>query len=96
MIVDLETVKRNLHIVADDDDENLVMLLESASDIVVDFLKLDVGTYDIDASPYVAPPKPVEVAVLLVLGNLYDKPNEDPLTVAVRSVLHRLRDPALA
>lgn len=96
MIVDLETAKRNLHIVSDDDDENLALLLEAASAIVVDFLKLDAGTYDVDASPYVAPPKPVEIAVLLTLENLYDRPKEDPLSPAVRSVLHRLRDPALA
>lgn len=96
MIVDLETAKRNLHILSDDDDENLVLLLEVASAIVVDFLKLDTGTYDLGASPYVEPPKPVEMAVLLVMENLYDRPDDDPLSTAVRSVLHRLRDPALA
>lgn len=96
MIVDIETAKRNLHIIDDDDDENVLLLLEAASAIVVDFLKLEVGTYDIGSSPYMAPPKPVEMAVLLVLENLYDRPDEDPLSPAVRSVLHRLRDPALA
>lgn len=96
MIVDLETAKRNLHVVDDDDDENLMLLLETASEIVVDFLKLEPGTYDIDASPRIEPPKAVTIATLLVLENLYDRPTEDPLTDAVRSVLHRRRDPALA
>ena len=96
MIVDLETAKRHLRRTDDDDDENIVSKLEQASAIVVDYLKLDAGTYDVGASPYVEPPQMVQAAVLLTLENLYVNPEEDPLSNAVRSILHRSRDPALA
>ena len=96
MIVDLETAKQHLHVIDDADDDNIFRKLEEASAIVLDYLKLDDDAYAIDASPYVEPPKMVRVAVLLVLENLYDRPEEDPLSNAVRSILHRKRDPALA
>lgn len=96
MIVDLEKAKQHLHIVDDNDDENIVTKLEQASAIVLDYLKVDEDTYSLDASPYVEAPKGVQAATLLVLENLYDRSDEDPISNAVRSLLHRLRDPALA
>jgi hypothetical protein len=95
MIVDLETAKRHLRRTDDDDDTNIVLKLEQASAIVLDYLKLDADTYDIDASPLEEAPKMVEAATLLVLEALYVS-DEDPLTNAVKSILHRSRDPALA
>lgn len=96
MIVNLQEAKQHLRVDIDDDDDNIVLKRDQAEAIVIDYLKLDAGTYDIDASPYTAPPKPVTAAILMVLTNLYDNPDQDPLSVAVRSILHRLRDPALA
>lgn len=96
MIVSLDTAKTHLRVTVDDDDDNIMLKLDQAEAIVIDFLKLDEGTYDLEASPYVEAPKMVTAAILLVLKQLYDHPDQDPLSTAVRSVLHRSRDPALA
>ena len=96
MIVDLETAKQHLKVVDDADDDNIFRKLAEAEAIVLDYLKIPASSYDIDASPYVEPPKMVRAAILLVLENLYDRPEQDPLSNAVRSILHRSRDPALA
>lgn len=100
-IVTLAQAKARLRIDLDESDEDYDLLLEQASAIVVDYLKLPVGTYDLsneDESDWQAAPEPVKAAVCLVFGHL-DKDREgaaDPLTPAVRSLLHRYRDPALA
>ena len=96
MLVDLETTKRHLRRDDDYDDERIVLLIDQASTIVVDYLKLPEGTYEAtDGSPDDVP-RMVEAATLLVIEGLYDRPESDPLTEAVRSILHRSRDPALA
>ena len=62
-----------------------------ASDIVADYIKLLDHGWDEDT----APPS-IKAAVKLVLNVLYDHPDQDPLTMGVKSILHRYRDPALA
>lgn len=62
-----------------------------ASHIVMDYIKRPADEWD-DVS---APPL-IKAAVLLVMNVLYDHPEDDPITVGVRSILHRYRDPALA
>jgi hypothetical protein len=72
-------------------DQLLTTKILQASDIVADYIKsLDHG-WDEDT----APPS-IKAAVLLVLNALYDRPDQDPLTAGVKSILHRYRDPALA
>jgi len=72
-------------------DALVTMLVLSASDVVADYIKhLD---HDWDATT--APPL-IKAAVLLVLGALYDRPNENPLSPGVTAILARYRDPALA
>jgi hypothetical protein len=39
-------------------------------------------------------PDDVYAAIVRVIMSMYDDPKEDPLTAAVRSILHRRRDPA--
>ena len=96
MLVDLETARRNLKQLDTSDDDNIVLLLRQASAIVVDYLKLPAGVYeDADGNPTNVPVM-VSAAVLLVLRSLYDEPDVDPINAAVRSVLMRSRDPALA
>jgi len=69
----------------------LEMKILQASDIVADYIKyLDHPWTETDAPPL------IKAAVLLVLSVLYDNPELDPLTVGVKSILHRYRDPALA
>lgn len=99
-VITLAQAKARLRIDLDEGDEDYELMLEQASAIVVDYLKLPVGTYDLayqDESGWEDAPEPVKAAVCLVFGNL-DKNRageEDPLTPAVRSLLHRYRDPAI-
>jgi hypothetical protein len=96
MLVDLETTKKHLRRDDDDDDDRIVKLIRASSDIVLDFLKISEDSYSGTDGNLVDVPLMVEQATLLVIENLYDRPTEDPLTEAVRSILHRMRDPALA
>lgn len=98
-LVTLADAKEQLRIESDntDHDAHLTRIVDQASHIVTDFLKIDedeYGTSPDDGSPAV--PNLVQAATLLVIEKLFDgTPDEDPLTPAVRSILHRYRDPAL-
>jgi hypothetical protein len=79
-----------------DDDSQLLLKAEQASDIVVDYIKRpDHGWTDRTC------PGHVRSAVLLVLGNLFgtrgdDAKTAEPLSQPVKDLLWRERDPALA
>jgi hypothetical protein len=72
-------------------DSAVTMKILQASDIVIDYIK----RYDHDWDDATAPPL-IKAAVLLVLGTLYDRSNENPLSPGVIAILHRYRDPSLA
>lgn len=95
MIVDLEKVKAQCDLIGDDNDERLMLAMEQSIAIVLDFLKVDADEYEDEYgdSDY---PTLVAAAILLCTQSLFQKPEDDPLTVAVKSILHRYRDPALA
>lgn len=105
-LVDLQTAKEHLRVDHAADDVDILLKLEMASSIVVNYLKLPVGTWELDPesssgagdSNVDDAPWPVQAAVLLVLGSLYkDREGQvDPLSEAAKSLLHRYRDPALA
>ena len=96
MLVDIDTAKRHLRRDDNYDDERIALLIDQASEIMIDYLKLPEGTYQAtDGSPDDVP-RMVEAATLLVIESMYDRPEVDPLTEAVRSILHRSRDPAIA
>lgn len=96
MLVDLETAKKQIRRDDDDDDDRIVFLIRSASVIVLKFLKISEDSYSGTDGNLVDVPLDVQQATLLVIENLYDRPTEDPLTEAVRSILHRSRTPAIA
>lgn len=96
MLVDLETTKRHLRRDDDDDDDRIVRTIRRASAIVLDFLKISDDSYSGTDGNLADVLLIVEQATLLVIENLYDHPEQDPLSEAVRSILHRMRDPALA
>lgn len=77
-----------------DDDSQILLKMEEASDIVVGYLKNpDHGWTD-----RTAPPR-IRAAVLLVLGNLYANRGDGdvtPISQAVIDLLNRDRDPAMA
>jgi hypothetical protein len=95
MILDIEAAKRQVRRIDDDDDERIVLALDQASVVVLDYLKMELDVYENDDgdSDY---PVLVAAAVLLVMQCLYETPEKEPLTDAVKSILHRQRDPALA
>lgn len=95
MILDIEAVKQELKIDIDDDDERVVRTMDQAVSIVLDFLKVDSDAYENDDGDNDFPDI-VYAAIVRVILSMYDEPEKDPLTPAVRSMLHRLRDPALA
>jgi hypothetical protein len=94
-LVSIERAKEHLNITFDDNSADLQAKVLEASAIVVDYIKKP----EIDWTEETAPPL-IQAAVLLVLGDLYDHRGDDgksdPLSQAVRSILHRYRDPALA
>ena len=95
MILDLESIKQELKVDIDDDDERIHSTMTQAALIVLDFLKVASDEYEDEdgVSDY---PDIVYAAIVRVTMALYDSPEKDPLTDAVRSLLHRSRDPALA
>ncbi|GJD41313.1 head-tail connector protein [Methylobacterium bullatum] len=92
-LISLETAKRHLLIDYDDRDEDIQAKAEEATDIVVDYLKRPDHGWTFETVP-----GRVRAAILLTLGVIYEdrEGQVDPLSDAVRSLLHRMRDPALA
>lgn len=94
MLVNLELARSHLRLDDDAADDLIVRKIEQASDVVIDYCKVDDEMWDPDSTESVALPGEVEAAVLLVLEALFD--GGEPLSDAVKSLLHRHRDPALA
>lgn len=95
MILDIESVKQELRVDTDDDDERILRTMDQAVAVVLDFLKVASDTYE-NVDGVNDFPDIVYAAIVGVIGSMYDYPQDDPLTPAVRSMLHRMRDPALA
>lgn len=100
-LVSFDRALSHLRVSAGEDDAAIKDLIDAASGIIVDYLKLkeipgDWALENGDTPSTV--PGPVRSAVLLVLGALYAdrEGTTDPLTPAVESLLMRLRDPAVA
>jgi hypothetical protein len=95
-IIDFDVAKQHLRIDHEYEDELIRMQIEQASAVVVDYLKMPEGSWDMDSSDAPAP-WPVQAAALLVLTTLHeDREGGDPISKAVRDLLIRFRDPALA
>jgi hypothetical protein len=94
ILVDLETVKRDLRVTDDLSDEDIVTKIELASGLIADYLKSDLSEYQPDASDQAPVPGQLKAAVLLAIRALYD--GKEPLSETVKSLLHRMRDPAMA
>jgi hypothetical protein len=96
MLVDLESAKRTLRRDDDDDDVRIKTLVDTASEIILDYLKISQLSYSGTDGNLSDVPLRVQQATLLVVESLYDHPEVDPITPAVVSILMRSRDPALA
>lgn len=98
--VTVERAKSHLNIDHDSDDTLLQSMILQGSAIVADYLKIGEDVYDVLGSPS-GVPYVIEAATLLVIGSLYENRDgsEDapqPLSQAVKDLLHRQRDPAIA
>jgi hypothetical protein len=103
-LVSLDQAKDHLRVDHDDDDEDIFDKVEQASAIILDYLKLDTppiswGNLSGDSPPGTGVPKVVQSSVLLALGELHNKREASEVNVlseAVKNLLRRSRDPALA
>ncbi len=104
MLVSLDEAKDQLRIMRDnvyfDNDVELKTMI--ASDIILDFLKLDAppdSWYDDDSPSNLDTPPLIKGYTLIVMAELYQNRESSisqPLSAAVKDGLRRYRDPALA
>lgn len=90
----------------DSDDAQLQSMIEQASAIILDYLKLASvpaswtdGTGSTGDSPSGAVPPLIQAATLLIIGELYrtrEAADINVLSAGIKSLLHRYRDPSLA
>ncbi len=106
-LITMDEAKRHLNLDHNADDLLIEEMRLAASDIIIDYLKMDVNDSTFDwvdnngePSKYV--PYKVKAAVKLTLGALYENRDGDnwrapqPISDAVVSLLYRTRDPAMA
>ena len=96
-LVSLVQAKQHLRITSYDSDNDVMLKVIQASDIVIDYLKSQADPAWTEDTV----PGPVQAAVLLVLAHLHenrgdDMANDERLWEAVGRLLMRFRDPALA
>lgn len=98
-LLDLQEAKDHLRMVSERFDGDIQVKITAASAILFNYIKVNP-----DASPLSVPwtgdvPFDIKAACCLILGSL-NKSREgevaDPLSPAVRALLHRWRDPAMA
>lgn len=102
-LVDIDKAMRHCEVTDTERMDDIEDRVLQASDIVMDYIKLDEPPddwYD-DSSPAVlnAVPYLIQAAVLVVAGELFmnrEASVVDVLSPSVKSMLHRYRDPALA
>lgn len=92
-LVTLDEVKNRLRIDFNDDDVDVLAMSEEATDIVIGYIKQPDHEWTYETVPF-----RIKAAILLVVSRLYEDRGgtEDVLTDAVKRLLHRDRDPALA
>ena len=103
MLITLQEAKDHLRIDIDDEDVHLELLVNAASDAVLNYLKIDGSEY-YDSSDMLDAPYAVQAATLLMTGYLYRLRDNNEggeyqqgyLPMPVTALLYPLRDPAIA
>ena len=94
MIISLDIIKDEVGRLDDLHDEMIQRKLTEAEAIVIDYLKIAADFYG--GAGLNDFPALEAAAVISVARILYETPDEDPLSMGVKNILHRLRDPAMA
>jgi Phage gp6-like head-tail connector protein len=103
-LVSMDKAKEHLKIVTSDSDADVQLKLEQASAIVEQYCSNRIPTDPVTPEPpawtETTVPRPVQAAVLLVLGHLYqnrgdDMETDETLWLAIRRLLDSQRDPVL-
>jgi len=90
-LVTMQEAKGHLRVLGDDEDADIQLKVNAASEILLDYIKRpDAPWTEGDAPPL------VKAATLLMVRSLFDDAAADPLDDAIIRILHRYRDPALA
>lgn len=92
-LLSLIEAKDDLKVSTDDEDSQIALLVDMASDIVMGYIKKDAEALEWDEFSV---PFRIKAAVILVLRALYHGGDNDPLGDTVRRLLHRDRDPTCA
>lgn len=103
MLITVDQAKLHLRIGADETehDETLEEIVPDASEIILDYLKLPSTEWQTTDGEPDDVPGPVRSATKLAVSALFENPEQLPdgpqvLSQAVKDLLHRYRDPALA
>lgn len=90
-LIELDEALADLRIESGAEDVDVVGKIAAAHGIVMKYVKYPVieelRSEDVDV---------LRIAEILVLRNLFDEQNSDPLTDGVKAILHGYRDPTLA
>lgn len=90
-LVTLQEAKNHLRILSEDEDNDIQLKVDAASDILLDYIKRpDAPWTESDAPPL------VKAATLLMVKTLFEDAEADPINDSIIRILFRYRDPALA
>jgi hypothetical protein len=101
MLITVDQAKLHLRIEDDDHDDQLEEIIEDASGIILDYLKVAETMWQTTSGEPDEVPRAVIAAVKLGVSALFENPEQDekgPLVLSqpVKDLLHRFRDPAMA
>lgn len=95
MIVTLDIMQEEIGRLDDYHAALISRKITDAEAIVIDYIKAESDAYENDDEVNDFP-QVIAAAVIQVCKNLYERPDEDPISEGVKNLLYRQRDPALA
>ncbi len=101
MLISVDAAKLHLQLLDDDHDEQLEEMIPDVSEIILNYLKLPSTSWQTTDGEPEDVPGSVRSAVKLGISAMFENPEQLPdgpqvLSQAVKDLLHRYRDPALA
>lgn len=104
MIVSLEEVKQHLRIDYDEEDADLTLKIQAASQMILEYVKRSESDYDEDSDGILEVPYTMKMACLIMVGILYrDRDgvetkewNQGYLPYSVTALIYNYRDPTLS